>query len=185
MTWHADLTPRTYGGVAPPGPPTLHVGWLSKAHPFPTGDAPAAFIERLDVLAKHGIANESRSFPFCCELCDQVGQTEAERTERASYAEIRAVALDGTRLAAPMLIRHYVTAHRYRPPQVFIDAVLRVASLRWEDAWARDLCLGCATPGTRTVPGEVIGGDGVRGLLFYLQCAACAASFPRFTPYTV
>ncbi|WP_445529929.1 DUF7919 family protein [Streptomyces cyslabdanicus] len=40
--------------------------------------------------------------------------------------------------AAPFLITHCVTAHDYRPPQVFIDAVLAVdldawAAARWPD----------------------------------------------------
>jgi hypothetical protein len=119
--WHADLTPRTYRHLKAPGPDPLHVGWLSKEHPFPTG---------------------------------------------------------------AMLIRHCATAHRYRPPQVFIDAVLRNASSRWEGAWARDLCLSCGWPVKRLEePREVIRGDDVRGLLLYVECPTCAACYPRFTPH--
>jgi hypothetical protein len=27
---------------------------------------------------------------------------------------------------SPVLVAHYVTVHRYQPPQAFIDAVMRV-----------------------------------------------------------
>jgi hypothetical protein len=159
------------------------VGWLSKEHPFPTGDVPAAFIERLDVLVKYGIANDdTRAFPFLCELCG-CARSKEEEIEMASFAEVRAVGADGAHFVAPMLILHYVTAHRYRPPQAFIDAVLRNASSRWEDAWALDLCLSCGSPMKRLEePREVIRGDGVRGLLLYVACPTCAAQYPRFTP---
>jgi hypothetical protein len=33
--------------------------------------------------------------------------------------------MDGQLFAAPTLIVHYVDAHRYRPTDAFIDAVLR------------------------------------------------------------
>jgi hypothetical protein len=31
----------------------------------------------------------------------------------------------GARYAAPTLIHHYVIVHGYRPPQVFVDALMR------------------------------------------------------------
>ncbi|MCX7805518.1 MAG: hypothetical protein N3A38_10060 [Planctomycetota bacterium] len=38
--------------------------------------------------------------------------------------EIRVLGRDGKIYAAPTLIYHYVVAHKYRPPQEFIDAVM-------------------------------------------------------------
>jgi hypothetical protein len=38
-------------------------------------------------------------------------------------AEVRVIATDGTLLVAPTLVLHYVTAHRYRPPDEFVEAV--------------------------------------------------------------
>jgi len=40
-------------------------------------------------------------------------------------AELRVVAEDGSWPVAPTLVLHYVTAHGYRAPPEFIDAVLR------------------------------------------------------------
>jgi len=43
------------------------------------------------------------------------------------HAEIWVEREDGTQIAAPNLVYHYVTEHQYRPPDYFIDAVLRQA----------------------------------------------------------
>jgi hypothetical protein len=53
-------------------------------------------------------------------------------TRKSSPGEV------GIAYAAPFLITHYITVHGYRPPQVFIDAVLAVdlaawAATRWPD----------------------------------------------------
>jgi hypothetical protein len=39
-------------------------------------------------------------------------------------AELRVVAEDGTWLAAPNLVYHYVRDHHYAPPAVFVEAAL-------------------------------------------------------------
>ena len=42
-------------------------------------------------------------------------------------AEIRVPREDGVEMAAPTMVYHYVVDHRYRPPDFFVDAVLRQA----------------------------------------------------------
>jgi hypothetical protein len=129
-----DLTPYEYSKWGSPG---LNVGWLDAAHPFPTGDVPSGFIERLSHLLRSPVA-QARGF-HVCEFCD-VGTVPEPRDQAAinahyqrlmaagvlSSAEIRVVASDGRVYAAPMLICHYVEAHGYRPPDEFVDAVMKV-----------------------------------------------------------
>lgn len=72
-----------------------------------------------------------------CDLCPEDEAPEGN-------GEVRIPGEPGVAYAAPFLITHYVTDHSYRPPQVFIDAVLAVdldawASARWPDVpfpWA-------------------------------------------------
>jgi hypothetical protein len=42
--------------------------------------------------------------------------------------EIRVAAANGITYVAPVLVLHYVVAHKYLPPQEFIDAVTNAAS---------------------------------------------------------
>jgi hypothetical protein len=43
-------------------------------------------------------------------------------------AEIRVASDDGICFAAPTLIYHYVAEHGYRPPEQFVEAVLKTAA---------------------------------------------------------
>ncbi|MFD5659511.1 DUF7919 family protein [Streptomyces hirsutus] len=116
----------------------LNIGWLEAGRPYPTGAVPAAFVEKLKVVQKVQWMN------IClgqheCDLCP-------EREAPEGNGEIRIPGEPGIAYAAPFLITHYVTAHGYRPPQVFIDAVLAVdldawAAARWPDVpfpWVPD-----------------------------------------------
>jgi len=47
-----------------------------------------------------------------------------QETLEVGFAEIRVFGRNGKIYAAPNLIYHYVTAHSYRPPDEFIQAVL-------------------------------------------------------------
>ncbi|MFE2149246.1 hypothetical protein ACFXAO_04345 [Streptomyces lavendulae] len=60
-----------------------------------------------------------------CDLCPEDEAPDGN-------GEVRIPGGPGVAYAAPFLITHYVTAHGYRPPQAFIDAVLAVDL----DAWA-------------------------------------------------
>jgi len=142
MTWFEDLTPYMYIDTEPTNPPTLNVGWLARGYEFAKGDLPQRFVSRLQKLCEHAPTQQTRGL-HSCELC--AGEIPFADDERHSSAEIRAVGADGTRYAAPTLIVHYVTAHGYAPPQVFVDAVLRMDPLAWEHANAQQLCMSCGT----------------------------------------
>ncbi|MER7705039.1 hypothetical protein ABTX81_19355 [Kitasatospora sp. NPDC097605] len=108
----------------------LNVGWLEAGHPYPTGPVPPAFLEKLKAVQKVQWMNVCLG-RHDCDLCPD-GETPE------GNGEVRIPGGPGTAYAAPFLITHYITAHGYRPPQVFIDAVLAVdldawAAARWPD----------------------------------------------------
>lgn len=109
---------------------SINIGWLDKAESFTTGDVPPDFVDRLVELCGKPV-NLTRGFHHCnlCPLPE--GQFPEPITVATpagdvmlGHGEIRATGKDGVTYASPDLIAHYVTAHRYRPPQEFIDAVL-------------------------------------------------------------
>lgn len=149
MAWFADLTPYCY--VEPyssDGIPPLNVGWLARGEPYPTGEVPREFIERLAVLVEYAATRVMRGV-HRCDLCPDADGDELDAALHGC-SEIRAVGESGARFAAPALIHHYVAAHQYRPPQPFINAVMRTAHIPWRVAYHADLCLSCATPVERS-----------------------------------
>ena|ERR1700677_1330285 len=130
MTWHQDLSKYSYGPTVPAGQVALSVGWLEHGHDFPTGEVPQEFVDELAKLcAQYGYArtrgwhecdlphgNDELEYP--CRI-----PVNGERVPLGS-AEVRVATDSGTVLAAPNLIWHYVTYHRYLPPEEFIRAVL-------------------------------------------------------------
>jgi len=133
MAYYVDLSAYSYGGR--PGKGALNVGWLCADHPYPKGEAPAGFLERLAAFCRISV-NETRGY-HACDLCPGGAAMPqsipyAEEYVLLGSAEIRVFASAKRRLpsgeprayAAPDLVYHYVREHRYLPPVEFIDAVL-------------------------------------------------------------
>lgn len=120
MTYIADLTPYNYGREAPRHD-VLAVGWLSKDEPFTQGDVPPVFTERLAGLIWHPVNLYRGSHQ--CEFCPP-----ATPVKDGGNGEIRVQGYSGVVFVAPVLVAHYVTAHGYQPPQVFVNAVLKPPS---------------------------------------------------------
>lgn len=103
----------------------LAVGWLQRNRSFSQGGVPEGFLERLlafcfeqnTVCATAG----ARRCPLCGESVEPI--TGDEKTAQFGQAEIRVLG-EVDIFAAPTLIYHYVTEHGYRPPDIFIDAVM-------------------------------------------------------------
>lgn len=91
---------------------TFNVGWLDNTHPYPIGEVPEQFIERLFTCLS--ITVKLTFGGHKCELCNDEVWGE----------EIRVLGSNGIVYAAPTMIYHYVVDHHYRPPQEFIQAVL-------------------------------------------------------------
>ena len=116
----------------------LNIGWLEAGKPYSTGSVPAVFVAKLKAVQEVQWMNVCLGLHEC-DLCPEEGAPEGN-------GEVRIPGEAGIAYAAPFLITHYITAHGYRPPQVFIDAVLAVdvdawASTRWPDVpfpWVPD-----------------------------------------------
>ena len=130
MTYCEDLSPYSYlPETVPEGVTVRCVGWLDGEHPFATGEPPEGFLAELGVLCAEHTTAQTRGMHWC-ELCpaDAVQYPVLERIGGKDVplgsAEIRVLTPNGEWLAAPDLVYHYVRAHRYLPPEVFVEAVL-------------------------------------------------------------
>ncbi|WP_233580706.1 DUF7919 family protein [Streptomyces triticirhizae] len=134
MTYYADLSPYTRRPESvPAGITALNVGWLSWARRYPRfarGEVPKDFVAALGSLCRDGQRERTRGF-HPCGLPHLVGERRRPvRIEVAGEevllgnAEVAVVAASGGWLIAPTLVHHYVTRHRYRPPEEFVEAVL-------------------------------------------------------------
>ncbi len=117
MAYFPDLSPYGYAG---PKDGALNVGWLSSEHPIFTGDVPEGFLDRLRDLCQNQKVNLCRG-SHRCEFCPPRPLHRDPNID--GNGEIR-VTRNGITYAAPVLIAHYVEAHRYLPPQDFILAVM-------------------------------------------------------------
>jgi hypothetical protein len=164
--YFADLTPYSYTSqpeACGASTRVLNVGWLDAPHAFPIGEVPHALVERLRMLV-HCAITKTMGGSHPCSL------PGAHDAPPRGNGEIIVVGGDGTHYHAPRLIHHYVTAHRYQPPQAFIDAVLRTAHITWREARRDDLCLAC---GHRMVCSNA--NTGSRSL----KCPACQSWYAR------
>lgn len=132
--YYKDLTPYRYGEQPADA---LNVGWLDIAEPYDRGPVPEGFAGCLDrpiEKARTNLTRGSHACPFClAEIRDSAtapldGKAViAALRERAALGngEIVVTGADGVCLAAPVLVLHYVEQHGYRPPAVFVEAVMR------------------------------------------------------------
>jgi hypothetical protein len=121
VTTYADLSPYSYwtADKEPDSMADLNVGWLGTTADFDTGPVAPAFLIALRARPR---TNQTRGLHFC-GLCERPASGDLDELPAGS-AEIHVKGSDGTVYGAPTLITHYIEAHNYRPPQVFVDAVL-------------------------------------------------------------
>ncbi len=103
-----------YGWINGP----LAIGWLDHKKPFPTGDAPKAFLQQLRLRVEKPIFL-TRGF-HRCPWCPEAD----ENPELRGNGEICIQGSDHRWYCAPQLVAHYVEHHHYLPPESFIQAVL-------------------------------------------------------------
>lgn len=143
MSYFPDLSPYQYGGSSVQEN-VVNIGWLDGAHAYPKGDVPERFVEKLWAFCRVAVDRSRGLHP--CDFCDvgpyippkpgtgiqclmrrQANWVVVQRGEDIlilGSSEIRVFGRDGTIYAAPNLIYHYIVEHQYRPPDVFIQAVL-------------------------------------------------------------
>jgi len=108
-------------------PNLLNVGWLDASHPYAKGDVPEKFLDHLFDLCRSQV-NRTRGWQECqfCEKANLGVRVVKDETELVlGSAEIRVPGEGGLIYASPNLIYHYVAAHGYRPPDAFIEAVMK------------------------------------------------------------
>jgi hypothetical protein len=130
VTYQPDLAKARLGAFA--GLEGIRaVGWLSGDFEFSNGEVPDLLLERLGAYwrALHpGIDDPDRGIlvpiaaagRHACGLCLQGGVQPFQDSMEMYIADG-----DGGGFEAPSMIVHYIQTHRYRPPQPFVDAVLR------------------------------------------------------------
>src|SRR5438270_614579 len=78
VTYFEDLSPYTYlPETAPPGATVRNVGWLDGEHPFPTGEPPQGFADKLGVLCADHATAQTRGFHWC-DFCLESGEDYEE-----------------------------------------------------------------------------------------------------------
>ena len=126
MTYFADLSTYAYSRFGTDD--TLNIGWLDAAHPFPTGSVETDAVDALWQYCKVSVA-QTRGL-HQCELCPPGPGRRYPQAERngekllLGTSEIRVFGEGEKIFAAPTLVYHYVVAHDYVPPRIFIDALI-------------------------------------------------------------
>ncbi|MDX3592781.1 hypothetical protein PV749_16820 [Streptomyces sp. ID03-2B] len=129
MSHYPDLSPYSYD-ESPRA--MLNVGWLHPQHGYATGVVDERVVQALVILSS-AYENQMRGF-HRCEFCDTdrvsvSGGPNGDTRVWLGSAEIRVTGEDGTIYAAPNLVIHYITAHRYRPPEGFCRAAVGTAGI--------------------------------------------------------
>lgn len=125
LTAYPDLSAYIYGQITEP---MLNVGWLGGDSSYPVGEVATEVRDRLVCLAKSPV-NMTRGLHYC-EFCDAqspIVVSKSDDPECVAYLGAGEIHVRGENavFAAPTLIVHYIDAHRYLPPSVFLEALDR------------------------------------------------------------
>jgi hypothetical protein len=99
----------------------IAVGWLSPGSEYERGRVSEEFFGKLCEFAKDPWQPFVSPGMHQCELCQFQG---------ASGSSNLFIPYGGKIYVAPELITHYIAAHWYRPPDIFIEAVLACPDMR-------------------------------------------------------
>jgi hypothetical protein len=118
MTGIPDLAPCDYVSRETS---LLAVGWLDREIGYPVGETAPAVFEKLEALCRNPWQPFAMAGNHQCDLC----QFHNARFTGEVY-------VPGARCiyVAPTGILHYIAAHRYRPPEIFMAAVLACPPMR-------------------------------------------------------
>ena len=108
-----DLDPYTlgrniYGRKLPKN--NLAIGWLDVGMDFPKGDVPDEAVNKMRNMRASESHKGSHECPFC---------------GKAKSSEVKKVTHNGISYNFPGMVPHYIKVHGYKPPQEFIEAVLK------------------------------------------------------------
>ena len=112
----------------------LAVGWIEEAG-FTTGAVPEECIEALITAYPSKIIPDGTRGLHTCTLCEvEMLKVEwkGKKVDVKGYGHYL-VRLENAVYMAPALLLHYILDHDYRPPQIFIDAVINGKFLTTDD----------------------------------------------------
>lgn len=89
----------------------VNIGWLSKDYDFERGDVPNGFIQNLNIKKKR------ESIHRGYHNCDFCGNSHS--------CSIYKIDGDEKSYIFPDMLQHYIEQHKYKPPQEFIDVVMK------------------------------------------------------------
>lgn len=139
MTYYPDLAPLDYFDRRW-SERLVAVGWLDRDHPFPRGPVATQVMNRLVELAADPWEPMHFMGLVLCGFCNVDGNNR-EEVWRVTHVRFsgRLVNVGASNLfipgakrvyVAPSLILHYISAHQYKPPDVFCDAVVACPPMR-------------------------------------------------------
>ena len=108
-------------------PRHLAIGWLDAEHPYTQGKTSDDFRERLYELCLHPFIVFNRGL-MKCPFCQKEGKPEPTvwNGQKMPYGASRIhIHGQGKKYIAHGLLFHYVNDHNYRPPDEFVEAVMR------------------------------------------------------------
>ncbi len=93
----------------------IAIGWLGNNRKFATGSVDAIFFNKLKELAQRPWQPVLAGGVHFCELCE---------FEPPGFSLNLFIPYQGRIYVTPESILHYIASHWYRPPDIFIEAVL-------------------------------------------------------------
>ncbi|MGD9007268.1 MAG: hypothetical protein PVG41_05070 [Desulfobacteraceae bacterium] len=127
MSYFVDLTPYSYYhlGISDN---TLNIGWLDREHAYARGKVQDEIVEILWEFLRYRVLR-MRGFHIC-DFCTSPfnGPLPVERNNEIIHlgtSEIRVIGENNKIYAAPDLIYHYIIVHSYKPPDEFLEAVIK------------------------------------------------------------
>jgi len=118
MPFAEDLQPSHHPPL--PSDNLLPIGWLTRSSEFLHGEVSPAFFKKLSDLCRDPWQPVVSAGFHVCELC----QFEGPRFSANVF-----VPFGGFIYVAPVAITHYIASHWYKPPAVFIQAVLECPTM--------------------------------------------------------
>lgn len=124
MPHYADLQDCDFFGST--GGKLVAIGWLARGHPFAKGAVNIDFFEALAALAVDPWQPFATAGVHGCDFCKFTGGptelTLGELRVPMGCANLF-VPTPACVFVTPSLVLHYLDAHEYAPPQVFLRAV--------------------------------------------------------------
>jgi hypothetical protein len=129
MTYYADIAPCTLFGYYPS---VVAVGWLEPEHPYNKGEVDASVVSTLAELLVDPWAPAALGGGHRCSFCGGRESHSFKHHDRTIALGANNVFVPGavSVYLAPSLILHYITDHQYKPPAMFVEAVLACPPMR-------------------------------------------------------